>query len=84
MSKEKSYLVIIFRTLTETSLHLEGKIVPRRTGEGWNRPLAGSWDWIDATGLDRAKAQLRFRLTNGRWFFGPSSELDKQITEGAA
>jgi hypothetical protein len=84
MIKEKSYLVIIFRTLTETSLHLEGKIVQRHIGNGWNKPLAGSWDWIDVTGLDRAKAQLRFRLTKGRWFLGPSSELDEQIMGGAA
>jgi hypothetical protein len=75
---EKPYLVIIFRSLTETSLHLEGKIVSRRIGKDWDRPLKGAWDWTDVTGLDRAKAALCFRLNKGRWPISPEwNEIDK-------
>jgi hypothetical protein len=67
---EKPYLVIIYRALTETSLYLEGKIVPRRPGKGMERQLKDAWDWADVTGLGRAKATLQFRLDRGCW---PSS-----------
>jgi hypothetical protein len=68
--KRCGYFVLIYRTLTENSLHYEGKIVPSSivgTNEGIDKYIIDAWSWEYVCGLETAKTQLGYYLQKGHF-----------------
>jgi hypothetical protein len=60
------YFVLIYRTLTENSLHYEGKIVPHHTVDtNACEYITDAWNWEYCRGLSEAKTQLGYYLQKG-------------------